>query len=78
MRVHVEVWGPLRDAVPSGAVWVEVAVGSTVLEVAQALSLPDPAILDRCAFAIDETLVARDTAVVDGARVTVLPPVSGG
>lgn len=84
MTLHFICYGPLRPLV-SGPLTLEVAAPATPTSVkpqliAQltALGLSDAGLVERSAFATDDSIIGEHTALVDGATYAVLPPVSGG
>lgn len=78
MSVTVRLFAGVKEAAGTGTLTVE---GRTVQEVRDAAAQACPAIADRlrfCRFAVDDSFVAEDAPVSDGATVDVIPPVSGG
>jgi molybdopterin converting factor small subunit len=78
MSVTVRLYAGIREAAGQSELNVE---GRTVAEVRDSLAAALPEVADRlayCRYALDDTFVAEETAVPDGASVDVIPPVSGG
>ncbi|MHC4960286.1 MAG: MoaD/ThiS family protein [Planctomycetota bacterium] len=78
MSVTVRLWAGVKEAAGQAELSVD---GATVAEVRAALAAAVPAVAERlayCRYALDDTFVAEDAAVADGATVDVIPPVSGG
>jgi len=80
MRVRVLCFGILRDVL--GAEFqLELASGSNVAAVARQCEVRAPQLASlwpRIAVAVNQAYVGRDTGLVDGDEVALLPPVSGG
>jgi len=82
MRVVVELLGPVREAVGSPIVELELDAGATVADLGRALAAragsPIAPLLERCRFAAGDRVVDPETPVEGLGTVVVIPPVSGG
>ncbi|HEX9123523.1 MAG TPA: MoaD/ThiS family protein [Actinomycetota bacterium] len=74
MQVHVTLKGALADRLPGGAGEVEVADGSTVQAVSDALGLPGR----QCVFVMNGATVKPDVVLRQGDRLQAFPPMAGG
>jgi len=80
MRVRVLCFGMLRDVLGS-EFELELAVGSSVAMVIERCEERAPklsAMWPRVAVAVNQAYVSRETGLVEGDEVALLPPVSGG
>ncbi len=80
MQVRVQFWGVMLRLAGTEHRSLMLDEGACVSDLQQLLQ-QDPAFvgtLERCAWAIGDELVRRDTVLRDGDEVSVLPPVSGG
>ena len=79
MQVTAVCFGALRDFLPAGSssneVSLEVPEGASVREVAQRLGAPPHLVF---AALVEEERVPLDESLRDGARVTLMPPFTGG
>lgn len=80
MRIDVSFWGVTRRLAGADRLSLELAAGATVEMLADRLAAHGElaAELERCAFALGDTLVARTQVLNEGDELAVLPPVSGG
>ncbi len=80
MRIEVSFWGVTRRLAGADALALELPEAATVAIAAERLAGHGELAseLDRCAFAIGATLVARSHVLDEGDQLAVLPPVSGG
>ena len=80
MRIEVSFWGVTRRLAGADALALELPEAATVADAVDRLTAHGELgkALDRCAFAIGSTLVARSHVLDDGDQLAVLPPVSGG
>jgi molybdopterin converting factor small subunit len=80
MRIEVGFWGVTRRLAGTDVLALELPEGATVAVAVERLATHGELseALDRCAFAIGSTLVARSHVLDDGDQLAVLPPVSGG
>ena len=82
MRVTIECYGIFRSLCGGDEYPIEVAGDDvTVAAVLDALAAEVPGTADhlpRTACALGDRLVERDETIADGARVALIPPVSGG
>lgn len=80
MRIEVSFWGVTRRLAGADALALELPEAATVAIAAERLAEHGELAseLDRCAFAIGSTLVARSHVLDEGDQLAVLPPVSGG
>ncbi len=76
MRVSVRLFAGLRELAGTRATEIELPTGSTADAVWPALDLgaEPPGLL----LAVNRSYAARDTMLVDGDEVALIPPVSGG
>jgi molybdopterin converting factor subunit 1 len=81
VKVSLLLFAGLRDAIGQRHVRLELAEGSTVMDLIGSLEAEYPPLgplLQRVVCAIDEEYVAREARLHDGAEVALIPPVSGG
>lgn len=80
MRIEVRFWGVTRRLAGCEALALDLAPEATVSDAIERLAAHGGLAqeLDRCAFAIGSSLVARTHELADGDELAVLPPVSGG
>lgn len=81
MPVRVLLFAALRDAAGAREVSVDVAPGSSVAELRDALARGYPALaplLGNSAVAVNEEYADGDTRLQSGDSVALIPPVSGG
>jgi len=80
MRIEVRFWGLTRRLAGCDALALDLAPGATVSDAIERLAAHGELAqeLDRCAFAIGSSLVARAHGLAEGDELAVLPPVSGG
>ena len=80
MRIDVSFWGVTRRLAGGDALALELPVAATVGDAVERLAAHGDLAkeLDRCAFAIGSTMVARSHVLDEGDQLAVLPPVSGG
>ena len=81
MIVRVLLFARAKDLAGVGSMSLELPEGATVAELRQALAVTYPRLgefLPRCAVAVGGEIVGDATALVEGAEVALLPPVSGG
>ncbi|MFQ5413476.1 MAG: molybdenum cofactor biosynthesis protein MoaE [Phycisphaerae bacterium] len=81
MTVHVVFLGPSRDLAGAERAVLELAAGSTVRQLRDALEARFDGLRGRLAavrFAVNEVFAKDDTALSGGDEVAVIPPVSGG
>ncbi|MDA3914989.1 MoaD/ThiS family protein [Oleiagrimonas sp.] len=86
MKVHIELFGALREADDSGAIELDVPAQATIAMLREALQVylaehaPNirAGLVQRSAFASDQAILQNDHTVPDSGRLAVLPPVSGG
>lgn len=76
MRITLRSFGPLREVRGGrGVEDLDVPVGASVGAVVAGLALP-AGLPVTCA--VNESIVPRDTVLVDGDELALLPPVGGG
>ena len=78
MSVAVRLYAGLREAAGTSELTVE---GETIAAVKEAVAAACPSIagqLGFCRFAMNDEFVDTDAPVAGGARVDIVPPVSGG
>lgn len=80
MRIEVSFWGVTRRLAGADALGLDLPPAATVATAIERLAAHGDLAqeLDRCAFAIGSTLVARSHVLDEGDQLAVLPPVSGG
>jgi molybdopterin converting factor subunit 1 len=81
VRIDVLYFASAREAAGVAEESVEVPEGTTVGGLERLLCDRHPALRDRwpsLRFAVDERFEPEETALFPGARVALLPPVSGG
>jgi molybdopterin synthase catalytic subunit len=81
MRVRVLLFARARELAACEATELELGPDARLRDAVEALARAAPALakyLPNCRFAIDEEFQDLDAALADGARVAVVPPVSGG
>lgn len=80
MRIEVSFWGVTRRLAGADALALDLPDAATVATAVERLATQGELAkeLDRCAFAIGSSLVARTHVLDDGDQLAVLPPVSGG
>lgn len=80
MRIEVSFWGVMRRLAGVERRVLEIHEGADVESLVAAIDggAAMARELERCAFAIGTTLVARSHLLSEGDEVAVLPPVSGG
>ena len=81
MKIVVRFFARAKELAGSDRIPLELEPGGTVRELRRQLAREFPqlqSLLKRSAVAIDDEFVDDDFAIVDGAEVAILPPVSGG
>lgn len=86
MKVHIQLFGALREAAPGDRLELEVADDATIGMLREALqhhlsaagSAISPNLVQRSAFASDEEILHNGRRVPADGVLAVLPPVSGG
>lgn len=86
MKVHIELFGTLREAGTGDAIELELPARASVAmlrnTLAEHLAEHAPALphglLQHCAFASEDAILQDSDAVPHDRRLAVLPPVSGG
>jgi molybdopterin converting factor subunit 1 len=80
MKIEVSFWGVTRRLAGTDRLELDLPEASTVDALADRLAQHGElaAEMERCAFAIGDTLVPRSHALNEGDELAVLPPVSGG
>ena len=80
MRVEVRFWGVTRRLAGCDGLALDLAPAATVADAVERLGAHGDLAreLERCAFAIGSSLVARTHVLGEGDELAVLPPVSGG
>ena len=81
MKVELQLFASVREAVGARQVSLELADGATLTDLKSRLASDYPRLepmLGTVVFAIDDEYVAFEERLHDGARVAVIPPVSGG
>lgn len=80
MKIEVSFWGVTRRLAGCKRMAVELPASATVEALADRLAQHGElaAEMERCAFALGDTLVPRSHALNEGDELAVLPPVSGG
>ena len=79
--VHVRLHGPAADGAPQRELSVTVPAASTTEALWDVLVTRMPTLASlrpQCALAIDNSWAAPSAPLHEGARVDVIPPVSGG
>ena len=81
MHIHIEPYGPARQWLGEHRIELTLDEGGRVADVAQLLAQRYPEFAQqaqRCAFAMGDGIVAASQTLQDGARLALIPPVSGG
>ena len=81
MKVELQLFASVREAVGARDVSMELHDGATLTDLKSRLAADYPRLepmLATVVFAIDDEYVAFEERLHDGARVAVIPPVSGG
>lgn len=80
MKIEVRFWGVTRRLAGTDRLELDLPAASTVDVLADRLAQHGDlaAEMERCAFAIGDTLVPRTHVLDEGDELAVLPPVSGG
>jgi molybdopterin synthase catalytic subunit len=81
MRINIKLFAILRDRAGTSEVALELPDGATVAEAAAKLAETFPtmrSLLERAAFAVNQSYSKADTALADGDELALIPPVSGG
>jgi molybdopterin converting factor small subunit len=79
MRVQAEYFGALRATLARDAEWLDLAPGSTALDLGRAATAPIGGDwLPALRYAVNDVMAPADAALVEGDRVALLPPMSGG
>lgn len=81
MQIQIEPYGPARHWLGQDIIELSLDDGLCVADVARVLADHYPEFADqaqRCAFALRNGIVSATQPLYDGARLAVIPPVSGG
>lgn len=81
MIIVVHLFGPARDAVGDESIEVEIAEGSSVADLLEAVRRDVPQLahlLDASRLAIDLRYASSDDPIPADAEVALIPPVAGG
>ena len=81
ITIQLTLYGPAAALAGQRTLALEVAAGTTVGVLLEALAALRPALaplLPRCATALNGSLVTEDSLLTDSDRLDLLPPVSGG
>lgn len=81
MQIHIEPYGPARHWLGQNSVTLSMGDGLCVADAAQLLAERYPEFAEqaqRCAFALADGIVPASQNLHDGARLALIPPVSGG
>lgn len=80
MKIDVSFWGVTRRLAGTDTLSLDLPLAATVEELAQRLAQHGALAteMERCAFAIGDSLVSRIHILQEGDQLAVLPPVSGG
>ena len=81
ITIQLTFYGPAAALAGQRTLALQVAAGATVEVLLEALAMQRPALaplLPRCATALNGSLVPAGSLLVDGDRLDLLPPVSGG
>ena len=81
MKITVQLFARARDLAGASAVTVELATGARVRDLRRGLAEQHPALailLERSALAVNDEFAEDTLSLVEGAKVALLPPVSGG
>jgi molybdopterin converting factor subunit 1 len=81
MNVTIDLFARARDLAGAEKLFVELTLGATVADLRRELSRRQPAmaeLLRRSAIAVNEEFAEDSLTLPLGARVALLPPVSGG
>jgi molybdopterin synthase catalytic subunit len=81
MTIQIRLFAVLREKAGRADLVLDLPPGSSVTDAASALQQKIPAIgavLDRAAFAVNQSYVDRGTVLKDGDELALIPPVSGG
>lgn len=86
MKLRITLFGALRDTDARGFIELDVADGSTIANVREALQhyvrehapAISPNLIQRSAFASDDEILHNHRHVPENGALAVLPPVSGG
>jgi molybdopterin converting factor subunit 1 len=81
MRINVKLFAILRERAGASEIALELRDGATIADARQQLSLELPslrALIDRAAFAVNQTYAKPDVKLNEGDELALIPPVSGG
>jgi molybdopterin converting factor small subunit len=79
MRIRAEYFGALRAKLARESDWLDLAPGSTALDLGRAATASmGRDWLPALRFAVNDVMAPPDAALADGDRVALLPPMSGG
>ena len=81
MIVTVLLFGHYRDAVPDGALTIELPAGATAADLARMLGQDNPRLSDllvRTRVAVNAEFADPETPLAENDEVAFLPPMSGG
>ncbi|TAL75466.1 MAG: thiamine biosynthesis protein ThiS [Rhodanobacter sp.] len=86
MKIHLALYGTLREVDPRGWLELEVAEAATVADLRAALvayleshtSNARASVVERSAFASRDSVLRETSPLPAGVELAVLPPVSGG
>lgn len=81
MHIHIDPYGPARQWLGEQRIELDLEDGGCVADVARLLAQRYPEFApqaQRCAFALGDGIVPASQTLQDGARLALIPPVSGG
>lgn len=81
MQIQIEAYGPARHWLGQNNLELSLDDGLCVADVARVLADRYPEFADqaqRCAFALRDGIVPATQPLYNGARLALIPPVSGG
>lgn len=81
MKITVQLFASLRDAVGARELEIDAPESATPLQIAEKLALQYPKLvphLPSISFAVDGEFVPADVALLQVKELALLPPVSGG
>jgi MoaE-MoaD fusion protein len=81
MRVHILLFGMLKDMAGKSSDWMDLPAGASVRDALERYASASPAMKDALpslAAAVNQQYAGAETVLNDGDEVALLPPVSGG
>ena len=81
MRINVKLFAILRERAGTSEIALELSQGATISDATTMLAEKFPMLrplLERAAFAVNQSYTKSDTKLSDGDELALIPPVSGG